>query len=213
MNYKLKNGDKISSASIATINVTKANTDLNDYTENGTYYFPANVTPTNIPGEVNGWLEVLTGIQAGTKTIKQIWHRHGTNDSSDYEIFVRTCADGASWSKWNRIETLLQTIRTADSTCMKYSDGTLICSGTISKTINITSNYEGVFFNSISNINFPISFSTTPQITATVEQQSALLGVTIMRATTNGFEAYIWKNQSKSDVPVKLHYQAIGRWK
>ena len=53
MNYKLKNGDKISSTSIAVINVTKANTDLNDYTTDGEYYFSPDYTPTNIPAGVN----------------------------------------------------------------------------------------------------------------------------------------------------------------
>ena len=107
MNYKLKNGNKISSASVATVNVTIANTDLNDYTQDGVYYFGANYTPTNIPAGVNGWLQVMTGNQAGTICKKQIWYRHGTANSNDFETYVRTSTDGSTWSNWRKVLTEL----------------------------------------------------------------------------------------------------------
>lgn len=99
MNYKLKNGDKISSASIATTIVTASNVNLNNYVETGLYYFPAGGTITNVPAGVNGWLLVINSASVGG--IKQIWFRHGTANTNDFETYVRTLAN--TWSNWKKI--------------------------------------------------------------------------------------------------------------
>jgi len=62
------------------IDVTTANTDLNDYKTAGFYYFTSNYTPTNVPpnSTLNGILEVITDNGYGTAAsyvVKQIWHR------------------------------------------------------------------------------------------------------------------------------------------
>ena len=80
--------------------VTEENTDLDDYTETGTYYFNSNYTPTNIPTGVNGWLQVMASIDG--LTVKQIWFRHGTINTNDYETYIRTrTLEG--WSNWQRL--------------------------------------------------------------------------------------------------------------
>lgn len=97
---KIEQGIYDNSIRIETQVVTTANTNLNDYTENGIYYFPApNVAPTNIPVGVNGWLQVIKGV--GNGIIKQIWFRHGTANANDYETYVRT-RDGNAWSDWKK---------------------------------------------------------------------------------------------------------------
>lgn len=79
-----------------TINVSNPSTkDLNDYTTEGRYYFAS--APTNIPVGVNGFLEVL---KAG-EYVKQIWYRHGTPNSNDFETYVRTYSSN-TWSNWNK---------------------------------------------------------------------------------------------------------------
>ena len=80
-----------------TANITTANTNLNDYIEDGTYYFSGDYTPTNIPVGLNGWLEVKTS--GNNNIIKQIWYRHGTINSNDYQTYVRT-KTGSGWSDW-----------------------------------------------------------------------------------------------------------------
>ncbi len=74
---------------------------LNNYKTAGVYYFSSSYTPTNIPEGVNGWLMVLT---YGSTAIKQLWFRHGTVDTNDFHIFVRTYAS-STWSEWRRIIT------------------------------------------------------------------------------------------------------------
>ena len=84
-----------------TIVVTTANTDLNDYTETGLYYFSTSYTPINIPTSlVNGWLSVIKSIP--NSLVKQIFYRGGTADKNDYETYVRTKVGGI-WSNWQRV--------------------------------------------------------------------------------------------------------------
>lgn len=102
--------------------VKEEGTDLNNYTEEGRYYFSTSVTPTNIPAGVNGWLEVLT---CNENSIKQIWYRFGTINSNDYMTYVRT-KDVNGWSNWRRFVTE-QELGTISS--KNYSRGTGTPSG------------------------------------------------------------------------------------
>lgn len=82
-----------------TLIVTTAKTNLNDYTNEGTYYFPVDEKPENIPAGVNGWLAVLKS----NDYIKQFWYSHGTANINDSQIYVRTRTDKNTWSNWRRI--------------------------------------------------------------------------------------------------------------
>jgi hypothetical protein len=81
--------------------VTTAGTDLNDYTEEGVYYFDSAYTPTNTPFGSNGWLEV----KSGGGRAKQIWYRYGTLDSNDHNTAIRTCSVAGKWSEWTGLLT------------------------------------------------------------------------------------------------------------
>lgn len=81
-----------------TVVVTATSQNLDNYKTEGRYYFDAGNTPTNIPAGVNGILEVLT---APNGMVKQIWYRHGTPNSNDYETYVRTFSSD-TWSSWKR---------------------------------------------------------------------------------------------------------------
>ena len=79
--------------------------DLNDYTDAGFYTFAGAYTPTNVPsGNVNGWLLVIPWTQDGA-TIKQIWFRHGSVNTNDFETYVRTKIGSYGWSDWSRYYT------------------------------------------------------------------------------------------------------------
>lgn len=83
------------------INVTTAGTDLNDYTETGRYFFSsATYAPDNRPVGSNGWLEVFKG---SGSCVKQLWFRAGTNNSNDYNTYVRTRNASSGWSNWTDI--------------------------------------------------------------------------------------------------------------
>lgn len=81
--------------------VTTTGTDLNDYVEEGTYFFGASVTPTNIPVGVNGFLEVISA----DIFVKQIWYRAGTINNNDYMTYVRTMnTENGTWSDWQQLQ-------------------------------------------------------------------------------------------------------------
>ena len=80
--------------------ITTANTDLNDYTETGVYYFSTSYTPINIPtGVVNGWLVVMKCNL--NNVVKQIWYRQGTTNKNDFETYIRT--KSGTWGNWQRV--------------------------------------------------------------------------------------------------------------
>lgn len=95
------NQGRVLNEKISTKIIETAGTNLNDYTDEGTYFFSASYTPSNAPsGVVNGWLKVIKG---STNWIKQIWYRAGTANSNDYNTYVRTYTSAGVWSNWKRL--------------------------------------------------------------------------------------------------------------
>jgi len=95
------NQGRVLNEKISTTIIETADTNLNDYTTEGTYFFSASYTPTNVPsGAVNGWLRVMKG---SSNWVKQIWYRAGTANSNDYNTYVRTYTSAGVWSSWKRL--------------------------------------------------------------------------------------------------------------
>ena len=88
-------------------NITTTGEDLDDYIYSGTYTFGGSYTPTNIPAGVNGWLVVFRWNSSDTNaTVKQLWFRHGTIGSNDFEIYVRTrIGSEGKWGSWSKVYT------------------------------------------------------------------------------------------------------------
>ena len=87
--------------------VTVANADLDDYKTAGIYSFAAAYQPVNRPaGTSNGWLVVIPwNANPNVGTVKQFWLRHGTIDTNDHFLYVRTRTADAGWSSWATIYT------------------------------------------------------------------------------------------------------------
>ena len=87
------------------IQITVTDQDLNNYTDAGFYTFAQSYVPLNAPsGNVNGWLWVIPWTQ-DSNTIKQVWFRHGTVNSNDFETYVRTKVGTGSWGSWSKYYT------------------------------------------------------------------------------------------------------------
>lgn len=78
--------------------------DLNNYTDAGIYTFTDAAAPANVPAGTNGWLVVVPWIE-GSNTVKQLWFRHGTVDSNDFETYVRTKIGTSAWGSWSKYYT------------------------------------------------------------------------------------------------------------
>jgi hypothetical protein len=84
--------------------VTVTGENLDNYVTAGVYCFAAGYVPTNNPpGNTNGWLIVIPW-QASGNTCKQIWLRHGTPDSTEHSVYIRTRI-GGTWYAWREVLT------------------------------------------------------------------------------------------------------------
>ena len=80
--------------------ITSGTANLNNYTTPGLYFFQNGVTLTNVPNNaVDGWLEVLYGTD---NSIKQLWHRAGSNPNTFRDEYIRLYGNGA-WGNWAQI--------------------------------------------------------------------------------------------------------------
>lgn len=77
--------------------VDVADTSLNQYVDNGIYYFRHDFAPSDAPAGINGWLIVLGGRTAK----KQIWLREGS-ENTQADTCVRSFAAGV-WTSWRRL--------------------------------------------------------------------------------------------------------------
>lgn len=84
--------------------VTTTGKNLDDYTDAGIYTFAQAYAPTNVPAGTNGWLVVIPWTN-DSATIKQIWFRHGTVGSNDFETYVRTKIGTNAWGSWSKYYT------------------------------------------------------------------------------------------------------------
>ena len=81
--------------------VTTAGTNLDNYREEGKYFFGSAVTPTNIPVGTSGFLIVMSA-GVDNNIVKQVWMRLGTQNTNDNETFIRTY-NNVSWSNWKKV--------------------------------------------------------------------------------------------------------------
>ena len=111
--------------------ITKAGEDLNNYVTAGIFSFPQAYAPANVPAGTNGWLIVIPW-ENGSSTIKQIWLRHGTIGSSDFETYVRTKVGSVNeWGAWSKFYTTSNPPTAAEV-------------GAISKNLQFTNDSGGV---------------------------------------------------------------------
>lgn len=101
----------------------------------------------------------------------------------------------------------------ANGNYVKYADGTMICyKSDIQYDVNITNQYEGVYFYSTGNIYFPQQFTSTPTVNISLRGLAGG-GYSCYTVNTELFEGFVWKTASKSNATFWLYYIAIGRWK
>lgn len=80
--------------------ITSGSADLNNYTTAGIYCFVYGVTLSNVPNNaVDGFLVVLP---TGDGSVKQLWHRAGSNPTTFKDEYVRLYGNGA-WGNWSQI--------------------------------------------------------------------------------------------------------------
>ena len=122
------------------ITVTAAGTNLNDYLEEGTWYFGTSYTPANIPIGSNGWLRVMRRKSSSRILVKQLWNRQGNLGTTDHQSYVRTYDSDVGWSDWVRYITQKEAYRE-----VKLWENASLSSSFPAQTIDLDlSEYDGV---------------------------------------------------------------------
>ena len=111
------------------------------------------------------------------------------------------------------MNTIIETGENANGSYIKFFDGTMICSGTKQLTLNLTSAYEGAYYADTNDITFPTQFVGNPTITTGIYTNSSLISFNISAYDSSKFRGFVWKNQSKSNIPVNIYFTAVGKWK
>ena len=85
----------------------EANTNIDDYTESGIYFFNYARRPSGLPEIVNGngWCLVLNDGSIDSQYIKQIWISMGSNKTHDNRlpICMRGKFGNNGWSDWSML--------------------------------------------------------------------------------------------------------------
>lgn len=103
----------------------------------------------------------------------------------------------------------------ANGEYVKYADGTLICTRSISYPgINITSVSNGIYFGAPETVRpFPAAFISEPAYTAVFLSGWIMWAVCDGIPTTTQWPAwYPFSDQPKTNQPARAKYVAIGRW-
>ena len=79
--------------------ISEAGTSLDQYADEGMYYFSIGYPPSDAPSGANGWLITLDGNTAK----EQIWLIEGSQNTQA-DTWVRTFTNGA-WTSWRRLVT------------------------------------------------------------------------------------------------------------
>lgn len=131
---------------------------------------------------------------------------HTKNDNGVYEEF------------YNENDYKIETVTTGTGTAIKFPDGTMICSGTVSTgTIEQSAWSEWGSLKSIDkslSINFPVPFISAPSITATNSVLGNNFFIVRCAATATQITSL---SMSRGTLPSSstygFSYTAIGRWK
>lgn len=103
--------------------------------------------------------------------------------------------------------------------CMKFQDGTLICSGVIEVTASTFVAWGSIFDAEINvNYSFPVRFTSVTSITATTIDNSNTGGYAAMVSKINYnndkiVRITLSRGTSVSNTTFKVSYMAMGKWK
>ena len=194
--------------------VTTSGTNLNDYTEQGVYFFNGSYTPINIPAGINGWLQVFTiGKEnySGDMFVKQIWYRAGTPDSNDFETYVRTRSWDGVWGSWSTLSPVINSSHLGTNGYIRLQNGLQIA--WVEKQVSVTlQTWGNIYYADVSNMpNWEVPFTAVYQQFATINNKQFWAGSDGASTTAPGSIRVLRATGGTQSISVKAI--AIGSWK
>ena len=129
---------------------------------------------------------------------------------------------GALLGRVSALETKVASFNRATSGIWKYekrSDGTCVCEGQQTRTVNISNLYSGgIYYDDFAAVPFPSGlFAAIPDVRATIQSAPA----TVWVATTSNSKPSTSSTQTvrllsgnvETNISVTVSYRAVGRWK
>ena len=117
----------------------------------------------------------------------------------------------------NTLDKIIESGSNDNGSWIKYSDGTLIQYGNVTKSINIKtkSSSSGWYYGDGYAINFPINFSDTNYFAEVKPAMSALITLNIYSITNyrNSICEFNLSSNIEYNNSYKFRWFAIGRWK
>ena len=159
-------------------------------------------------------IEVIISNSEPTSTGNKIWIDTGEVGSAVSEItneYSTSTGLGYSANYINNNVGIVESGSNTNGNYIKFADGTMICYAILSFNLEITNQYEGVYYANTGSITFPQEFISTPVINIML-RGIAGGGYSFYNVLTSEFSGFVWKIQSKTS-EFSLLYQAIGRWK
>lgn len=190
---------------VKTINITTANTDLNDYDTTGTYFFNNANTPNNKPSGVASAAGYLEVIRRNSGDILQRWTEYGKN------VVWQRQKTGNTWQSWDKVSgekdflTASLNARAEVTTSSGWTNYPL--------TLNKNKNSSGNTF-SLENGKIKVNRACRARISANVmftkpTANTGIISILVNNSvTTSGYESTSnnnWSVISLSPVPVDLN--------
>ena len=129
---------------------------------------------------------------------------------------------GALLGRVSALETKVASFERATSGIWKYekrSDGTCVCEGQQTRTVNIENIYSGnIYYGDFAAVSFPSGlFTAVPDVRATIQSAP----VTVWVATASNSKPSTSSTQTvrllscgpETSISVTVSYRAVGRWK
>lgn len=184
--------------------------DLTDYIQTSDVVDSTTSTSTSYPLSANQGKNLKDNIDGHTLRLNTIDENMG--DLTSLQTPVTTDLVSA-------VNSIVESGSNTNGRYVKFSDGTMICTKTVSGTTNISEAWgDGYTSGASSSISFGAwaeTFIATPVVSVTVQRSGSnswLTGVDSI-STTNAGAASICRFTTGTSVPYTIHVTGIGRWK
>ena len=205
------------------------NADFNDYKNAGVYSVTQNakaLTITNMPVQKAGILRVWSANGSGLTTGNYVYMMQefiAYDNSATYRRFMMLENDVWEYGIWKVVDgadAIIDQGLTDGWYWRKFANGTAECWKRVQQTVDIDTEWGGVYYGNCEEVTFPFSFYSAPIVNATVESGYALWLMSWTGSASSGTtlankpaSLRVARPTAVAGASIIVAYHAIGRWK
>lgn len=179
---------------------------FNNYKINGRYRYNGNAETLNKPNYAWGILEVIT-------TYNYILQRVSGNSGIETRISYDS---GNTWTDWKYVNCIFNSGSNTNGNWIQYTDGTMICSADIDKTLSMNTMSGPLYTATDTNIVFPQPFIEVPSVivnTCDVLDYSYAMVYGMVKSKTGITTISFLRTSARDSARVVYNYIARGKWR